>query len=148
MSDPFQLINAKTTPLCNDTCVGTVRQINCLQSTKTNSTTVTSPATTATTLCADKIKIKGFTSLESSGNTPTTVTSSVLAKTTSDDTYIELSSSVNVGCTLYVVHESGSDDVVVSGLVNSDTVNILPGNFTCFIKSTNGWVPGQFISFG
>jgi len=148
MSDTFQLIEADTTPLCDDTCVGTERQINCLKSTKANSTTVNSNTTNANLLCADKVKIKGFTSLESTGNTHTIVTTSVLAKTTDDNTFIELSSTLGVGCILYVVHESGTHDVVVSGLIDSTDVLIQPGNFSCFIKSVNGWIPSQYFSFG
>jgi len=145
MSDTFQLITPDTTPLCQENCVSDTLQINCLKSTKLNSHNVTATNINATTACVSKIKLKNFTILNSTGSDAVTVTQPVIATTTSDTVRVSLSSSVGIGCITHVIHETGSDLVHVTGLINSD-VSIFPKQFYSFIKSTNGWVPNRFIN--
>jgi len=137
----FQLINAGT-PLCQQTCVGDQLQITCLKSNKINTNNVNSTNYNTNIACVNKVKIKSFTTLESSGNTPTTVTKSVIATTTTDNVYVTLDPSLAIGCIIYVIHESGNYDVAVTGTVLG-TVYIGDGRFGSFIKTHTGWVPNQ-----
>jgi len=123
----FQLINAGTTQLCGQKCDNTTLEIDKV---KTG------------LVCADKYKVGTFQSLESTGNTLQNITGSVIVKTTTNNAYIQLPNQ-EVGCVIYVIHESGGGICHVTGLVSSD-VYIPSGSFLSFIKSTGGWVPHNF----
>ena len=117
MTTPFQLINAGTTQTCGSQC---------------DNTTVKSQI-----LCADKFKIGGFTTIDSTGATVQNVTGNVIAKTTTGNVVINLPD-LPVGCVLYVIHESGTGTCTVNGGL---TVGVLVPvcAFVSFIKSTGGW---------
>lgn len=142
MSDSFQLITPDTTALCQENCSSDTLQINCLKSTKLNTQSVTATTINATTACVNKVQLKKFTTLESTGSDAVVVTQPVIATTASDTVRVSLSSSLGLGCITHVIHESGSDFVHVTGLISSD-VEIFPRQFYSFIKSTNGWVPNR-----